>query len=106
MCLEHLWSERNAAVVRGALTSPSAIVKSYRERGIRQVRAIAMREHRAAAIEVRGARLYTCLEVLVKEPRRHPPYGGGQPRSAAATGARILAQDFSGILHSFSVVNR
>ena len=48
------------------LISPSTSVKGYMERGFRQVRAIAMREHQAAATAVPGARLHACLELLIQ----------------------------------------
>ena len=74
ICQEHLWSERNAVVFGGFQTSPSASVNHYWERGIRQLETIAIREHRATATAVCGARLHTCLELLIQKPYGYPPY--------------------------------
>ena len=75
LCQIHLWAERNVAVFRGELSNPCVKLSQILGFGLRQVKAIAIREHRSAATAVRGARLHVCTDELVlQDPRGHPPY--------------------------------
>ena len=59
-CQVHLWTERNAAVFRAELTNPLRSAVTFWDRSMRQLRAIALREHRSAEHAVKGA-LYTLV---------------------------------------------
>lgn len=70
MCLTHLWTERNDAVFRGLHTTSSQSVHRFWSGGIRQLTALALREHRSAATFIQGAQLHACIEILLLEPKR------------------------------------
>nr|BAP68945.1 RxLR effector candidate protein [Hyaloperonospora arabidopsidis Emoy2] len=72
ICQVYLWVERNAAVFRGQISSPGGSASAFWEIGIRQLKAIALREHRLAATALRGARLHACIELLSQDPQGHP----------------------------------
>ena len=49
-------------------TSPAHSALAFWRSGLRQLKAIAMREHRSAATAIRGARLHACLDILSQVP--------------------------------------
>ena len=55
LCQVHLWVERKAVIFRGKTTSPAHSALAFWRSGLRQLKAIAMQEHRSAATAVRGA---------------------------------------------------
>ena len=68
LCQVHLWVERNGVIFRGKSTSPAQSALAFWRSGLRQLKAIALREHRSAATAVRGARLHACLDILSQVP--------------------------------------
>ena len=69
MCLTHLWQERNDAVFRGVLTTTSQSVTHFWESGLRQLLALAKREHRGISTVVQGALLHAAIELFTQAPR-------------------------------------
>ena len=53
----HLWTERNAEVFREEVTTPLRSALTFWDCGLRQLRAIALREHRSTEHAVNGVRL-------------------------------------------------
>ena len=68
LCQVYLWVERNAVIFEGKTTSPAHSALAFWRSGLRQLKAIAMREHRSAATAVRRARLHACLDILSQVP--------------------------------------
>ena len=56
ICITHLWSERNDAVFRGVQSTTAQSVVRFWTTGVRQLTALAMREHRGAATVLQVAR--------------------------------------------------
>ena len=64
ICQVHLWVERNAAVFRGKLLYTVGSASAFWESRLRQLKAIALREHRSAVTAVSEMRLLACIELL------------------------------------------
>ena len=69
MCLTHLWQDRNDAIFRGVLTTTSHSVTRFWETWIRQLLALAKREHRGINTVVQGALLHAGIELFTQAPR-------------------------------------
>ena len=72
ICLTHLWIERTDVVfffIQGERTSVPQIISLDWEVGIRQLTALAKREHRGVDTVVQGALLHAGLGLFTIEPR-------------------------------------
>ena len=69
ICLTRLWIERNDAVFKGERTSVPQSISRYWEVGIRQLTALAKREHRGVDTVIQGALLHAGLDLFTIEPR-------------------------------------
>ena len=76
VCHTRLWTDRNAVVFRGADQYGHNGTEQQWEACIRQLRAVAKREDRAAATAIRGATLNACIELLIRQPRGSPLFQG------------------------------
>lgn len=72
ICLTHLWNERNEAVFRREQSTVTTSVARFWSQGIRQLTALAKRDHRGTDTVVQGAILHACLDLFTLEPRDLP----------------------------------
>ena len=72
ICLSHLWKERNDAVFRGVQTTVAHSVARFWAHGVRQLTALAKRDHRCPDTAVQGAIMHACLDLFTLEPRDFP----------------------------------
>ena len=95
ICQTKLWTYRNDAVYQAATKDITSTTTNFWDTCTRQVRAIALREHRNVSYAIQGATLYACIELIEYEPRRPPGSTGVSPRQttdplALATWLRLF----------------
>ena len=69
ICLTHIWSERKDAVCTGEQTSVCHSVARFWTDVVRQLTALAKKDHRDPDTVVQRAVLHTCLDLFTLEPR-------------------------------------
>uniref|UniRef100_M4B720 RxLR effector candidate protein n=1 Tax=Hyaloperonospora arabidopsidis (strain Emoy2) TaxID=559515 RepID=M4B720_HYAAE len=72
LCQTRLWADRNDAVYQAATTDITSTMTSFWNACIRQLRAIAIREHRKRSSTIHGAMLFARIALLEHKPCGSP----------------------------------